>query len=182
VSAQGAARQYANALFDVAARQGSVDRVKRELADFAALVAGHADLKRVLETPALPMARKRAIVSAVLDASGSWASETRRLLDLLADRDRLALVDDVAAAFAERSMAADAVVRADVTTATPLDDAARASLVQALSKAVGRQVTMAEQVDPSLIGGVVARVGSLVFDGSVSRQLERMKDALLTEG
>ena len=181
MSARGAARQYANALFDVAQKAGSLDRVRQDLSGFAALVNAHADLKKVLTTPALPMARKRAIVDALIGAAGSFSNETRRLLGLLADRDRLGLMDDVVAAFAERSMIADQIVRADVTTAIPLEDATRAALVAALSKAVDRRVTVTEHVDSSIIGGVVAKVGSLVFDGSVTRQLERMREKLLAD-
>jgi F-type H+-transporting ATPase subunit delta len=176
-----AARQYASALFDVAARKGIVDRVRQDLTDFAGLMNSHADLARVLVTPTVPIARKRALVDAIAGAAAGMTGEVRRLLDLLADRDRLMLLDDVVAAFAERSMSADRVVTAEVTSAAPLEAESRAALIAALSQAVGRQVTVTERVDPAIIGGVVARVGSLVFDGSVARQLERIREKLVAE-
>ena len=181
MSARGAARQYANALFDVASKAGSLDRVRRDLLGFAALVAGNAELKHVLSTPALPVKQKHAIVDALIAASGDFADETRRVLELMADRDRLWLIEDVVSTFAERSMDADEVITAEVTSAVPLDDAPKAALVAALGKAVGRRVTITERVDPSIIGGVVAKVGSLVFDGSVTRQIERMREKLLAD-
>ena len=73
------------------------------------------------------------------------------------------------------------VVRADLVTATPVDDHARGQIASALGKALDRQVTMAERVDPSIVGGFVARVGSVVFDGSVARHLERIRERLLRE-
>jgi len=176
-----AARQYANALFHVAAKNGTVEQVARELVEFAGVVNAHADLKKVLLTPTVTMAKKRAVVSAIVDAAGTVSTETRRVLELLADRDRLVALDDLVQAFTERSMDANRVVTADVTTAAPLDAAPKAALVAALGKAVGRTVTVTERVDPAIIGGVVARVGSLVFDGSVVRQLERMRAKLVAD-
>ena len=176
-----AARQYANALFHVAAKNGTVARVGRDLADVAALVNGHADLKKVLFTPTVPMSKKRALVGAILDAAGDVSVEARRVLELLADRDRLMVIDDLVQAFTERSMLEDRAVIAEVTTAAPLDDSPKAALVAALGKAVGRTVTVNERVDPAIIGGVVARVGSLVFDGSVARQLARMRAKLVAD-
>jgi F-type H+-transporting ATPase subunit delta len=144
-------------------------------------VTAHPDLAKALTTPTVPIARKRSLVSAIAAAAGEMTPEVPRLLDLLADRDRLMLLDDVVAAFTERSMTADSVVTADVTSAAALDPAPKAALVSALSHAVGRQVTITERVDPSIIGGVVAKVGSLVFDGSVTRQLERIRQKLVAE-
>jgi len=181
MTSNAAARQYANALFHVAAKNGIVDRVGKDLAGFAALVNGHAELKKVLLTPTVPMAKKRAVVDAIVAADGSLSNEARRLLELLADRDRLIVLDDLVQAFTDRSMTENRTVTAEVTSAAPLADAPKAALVAALGKAVGRTVTLTERVDPSIIGGVVARVGSLVFDGSVQRQLERLHGKLVAD-
>ena len=104
-----------------------------------------------------------------------------RLLGLLADRDRLAMVADVADAFGERVMKAKRIVPAEVVTAVPLGEASRAALTAALGRAAGAEVTMTERVDPAIIGGVIAKVGSVVFDGSVTTQLARMKQKLVAE-
>jgi len=132
----------------------------------------------VLTTPAVAAQKKRAILVAVLKAAGGVSPEVERLLLLLADRDRLALVPDVAGAFAEKVQQTSRVLPAEVTTAVPLGDARRTELAQAIGKAAGYQVTITERVDPSIIGGIIARVGSVVFDGSVTRQLERMRQRL----
>ena len=87
-----------------------------------------------------------------------------RLLTLLADRDRLMHLDAIAATFHEKAMEADRVVRAELVTAGPLDDTARQRIAASLGRALERQVMMTERVDPALMGGFVARVGS--GDGS----------------
>jgi F-type H+-transporting ATPase subunit delta len=179
VSALSVARQYANALYQVAEAHQRTEPVGRDLADLARLVEQHADLKAVFETPLVVPRKKRALVDALAAASPDITVEVRRLLEMLADRNRLMLVAEIAAAFARRVMAADRVVAADVVTAVPLDEGRKASLAQALGQATGQTVTITDRVDPGIIGGVVARVGSLVFDGSVVRQIERMRQTLL---
>lgn len=181
MTAQSVARRYAAALFDVARKDGSLDRVGRDLADFRDLVQQHEALRRVFETPAIPASRKRGVVDALLAAAGGVHDDLRRLLLMLAERDRLALLAPIAAAFADRVLQARKVVSAEIVTAVPLGDERRAVLVTALAAATGCDVTVTETVDPAIVGGVVARVGSLVFDGSVTRQIERMKARLLQE-
>lgn len=181
MSVHGVVRQYANALFDVAAKHGRVAEVGRDMASLAALVAEHADLRAVFETPMVLPRKKRALVTALCHAGGGVEGEVERLLLLLADRDRLMLLGDVAAAYVSRAMDADKAVEAAVTTAEPLAEDKRAALAQALSRSTGRNVSVRASVDPGLVGGMVARVGSLVFDASILRQLERMREQLLRE-
>jgi F-type H+-transporting ATPase subunit delta len=175
------ARRYSAALFDVVRRTNAIDRTEQELNGLRDLVARHDDLRRVFETPIVPAPKKRAVVDAVLAASGDVSGEVRRLLEMLADRDRLIALPAIAAAFTERAMQSRHVVAAEVTTAVPLAAEKRASLADALGRATGGAVTMTEKVDPSIIGGVIAKVGSVVFDGSVTRQLARMRDQLRSE-
>ncbi len=178
-----AARRYARALFDVVLQQqGDLDRIGRELDEFAALVAGNAPLHAVISNPAVPAAKKRAMVDAILSQAGSVSDPVSRTLALLADRDRLGLAGAIARAYAERVMDHRQIVRAEVTTAVPLDAERAAALAAALGGATGRQVLVDQKVDPSILGGVVARVGSVVYDGSVARQLEKMKESLVASG
>jgi F-type H+-transporting ATPase subunit delta len=181
VTPRAAARRYAGALFDVVRTGGDIERANRDLAAFRDLVVQHAELARVFETPAVAPQKKRAIVEQILAAASDISPEVGRLLVLLADRDRLVLLPVVAEAFAARVLDARRAASADVVTAVPLGEAARAALAQALGRAVGRDVTIRERVDPSIIGGVVARIGSIVFDGSVVRQLDRLRERLLHE-
>jgi F-type H+-transporting ATPase subunit delta len=181
VTGRAIARRYAAALFDVVSKAGDIDRIDRELAAIKAAIAGHDQLRKVLETPSVPMATKRAIIDAVAASAGHLSQEVHRLLSLLAERDRLPMLPDVADAFAARVMQAKRIVPAEVVTAVPLGDETRASLTAALGRASGAKVTMTERVDPSIVGGVIAQVGSVVFDGSVTSQIARMKQKLVAE-
>lgn len=174
-----AARQYARALFDVASRAGRVDVVGSDLSVLTGVIAGNPELGRLFETPSVPAKNKGAVIEAVIAAAGPIADEVRRLVTLLAGRDRLALLGDVASAFSAVSLEAGHVIPAEIVTAVPLTDGGKSALARALGKAIGRDVTISERVDPAIIGGLVATVGSVVFDGSVVRQVERIRTKLL---
>ena len=173
-------RRYATALFDVLGVRGDLDRAGRDLAEFSTLVTGHAELQKALENPAVPPSKKRGIVESLLQHADVMP-EVRRLLLLLADSDRLALIPEITQAFADRLMELRRVVAAEVVTATPLDQPKRDAIAAALGRATGLQVTLSERVDPEIVGGLIARVGSLVFDGSLTRQVERMRERLTAE-
>jgi F-type H+-transporting ATPase subunit delta len=181
MSDQSVARQYANALFDVAAPRDRVDAVRRDLSALTGLVADHAELSTVFAAPLVVPRKKRALVEALLSQVGDLADEVRRLLLFLADRDRLRLLAAIRDAFEARVMDASRVASADVVTAVPLPAGDEAALAAALGKVTGRQVTIQSRVDPSIVGGLVARVGSLVIDGSVVRQMTRLRERLLGE-
>ncbi len=180
MTSRAAAARYARALFDVAVREADPERAGTELAAFAAMVSAHEPLERALVTPSVPPARKRAVVEALLAQSGITTAVVPKLLLMLADRDRLVLLPDVAEAYRERLMQHQGVVRAEVTTAVPLPGERRAALEQGLARATGRTVVLTATVNPAIIGGAVTRVGSTVYDGSVARQLERLKEQLQT--
>ena len=178
MSVRSVARQYANALFDVASQSQRVTQVGGDLAAFAQMVAGSPELQAVFLAPTVPARRKRAVVDALLVASRDLAPEVQRLVTMLADRDRLSVLSDVVLAYDERVMEANRIIPADVVTAVEITEDRKLALAEALGRATGRQVTMSTRVDPSILGGVVARVGSLVFDGSVVGQLDRLRQRL----
>jgi F-type H+-transporting ATPase subunit delta len=172
-----AALRYARALFDVGLKEADPAEVGRALDEFAALVAGHVGLQRALANPAVPSPQKRAVVAAVLEKV-AVPTMVGKLLLLLAERDRLALLPELAAAYQERLLDHQQVVRAEVTSAVLLPEDRLRELKASLAAVTGRDVRLEARVDPAILGGVVARVGSVVYDGSVARQLERMKDKL----
>ena len=181
MSTESVARQYAQATFDVARRHDRVDAVNRDLVAIAALVAAHADLRDVFARPTITPRQKRALVDALIAVAGEMTVEVRRLLQLLADRDRLMLISQIASAYSDRRMAADRAVVAEVRTAGPLDETQKETLAKALGAATGRTVTVQHMVDPDVIGGIVARVGGVVFDSSVATQVKRMRQRLLAD-
>jgi F-type H+-transporting ATPase subunit delta len=180
MTAQPVARRYAGALFEVAQKAGSADRAGQDLADLARLFRDHAELRHVVASPTIPASVKKAIFAAIMDAAGLASAEVRRLVTMLADRDRLSLLPPVADAFADRLDDAKRIAQADVVTAVPLTPATRAALAEALGRASGKTVTITERVDPAIIGGVVARIGTFVYDASVAGQLARLQEKLTT--
>jgi F-type H+-transporting ATPase subunit delta len=181
MTSRAAASRYAKALLEVAVRDGAPERVEADLARFAGVVAGHGELKRVLLHPAVPATRKRALVAAVIQAIGPLAAPVARLLELLADRDRVALVPLVVEAYRARLMDYRQVVRAEVASAVPLSASEQQAIERGLARAMGKQVALETRVEPGLIGGIVTRIGSVVYDGSVVRHLQRMKEKLVEE-
>lgn len=181
MSPSSAARRYAAVLFEVVHASGDVSRAEQDLRAVSDLVSGHAELKAALSSPAIPVAKKRAVLEHVLDAMGSVTVEVRRLVLMLADRDRIGNLDLVADAFTARVMTHQKIMDAQITTAAPIPDAQRATLSQALGAASGATVRLQETVDPAIVGGIIARVGSTVFDASVTSQLERMRQRLLAQ-
>jgi F-type H+-transporting ATPase subunit delta len=180
VSDRTVARRYAAALFDVARKAAHTDRAGDELVSLVRTIEGHDELRRILETPAVPAQVKKEIISSLLEASGGFSDEVSRLAVMLAERDRLGLLNQLQAVYAERLLEDKKIVPAEVVTASPLSDENRAALTRALGSATGSEVRLTERVDPAIVGGVIARVGSLVFDGSVTRQLERLRQKLAT--
>ena len=177
MSTRASAARYASALFDVAIKESSPEQAERELTAFADVVVGHVELQRVLVNPAIPAANKRAAVQQILDRLQP-SSVVRKLLLLLAERDRLELLADLVAVYHERVMEHLKVIDAEVTTAGPLSPEEVTRLQQRLATTTGRTVTVRTRVDPSIIGGIVTRIGSTVYDGSVATQLEALRQRL----
>jgi F-type H+-transporting ATPase subunit delta len=174
-----AAIRYARALLDVAVREkADLEQIERDLAQFAALFTEHPTLEKVLLNPAVPVPRKRAAVAELL-AQAKFPPILSKLLALLTDRDRLVLVPDLLTAYRDRLLDHRNVVRAELTTAAPLDAQRVQAIQNGLARLTGRTVDVSTEVDPSIIGGLVARIGSTVYDGSVTRQLERMRERLV---
>jgi F-type H+-transporting ATPase subunit delta len=178
MTSRAAATRYARALFDVALKEGDVQQVERELTGFAGIVGGHEPLQRVLSNPAVPTPRKRAVIEHLITAAGALTPALVKVLLLLADRDRLLLLPQMAAAYRARLLDHAQVVRAELTTAVALPADRLAAVEEGLARATGRRVQLESRVDPSIIGGAVTRIGSTVYDGSITRQLQKMKESL----
>jgi F-type H+-transporting ATPase subunit delta len=181
MSRRASATPFAKALFDVALAEGRPEAMGAELATMAGLVSGHAELQRALTHPAVPVRAKREIVDRLAADAGA-STPLRRLLSMLADRDRLGLLSRLNEVYQARLLKHLGVVEAHVTTAVPLPGDRAAALADGLGQATGRTVRLTTGVDPSIMGGVVARLGSTVYDGSVARHLERIRERLVREG
>lgn len=178
MTSRTAATRYARALLDVATRESiDLDRIAGELDDFVAFLATEPALERLMLNPAVPAPRKRAAMEQITRLS-AFTPVVSKLLVLLADRDRLALLKDVAGVYRELLAERQNIVRAEITSAEPLSPQRAAAIESTLAAVTGKKVAMTTRVDPGIIGGVVARVGSTVYDASVATQLKKIRERL----
>ena len=171
------ARRYAKALFDLAVEAGRVEPWAEGLAALQKAVASSPELRDLLENPVYAKEQRQAVAGELARAL-SLDPQPTHLLALLAERNRLAYLSGIADTFAELADQKLGRVRAKVTSAVPLADAEAEALSRKLAAATGAQVLLERAVDPALLGGVVAQVGSLVYDGSLRAQLEALRRSM----
>jgi F-type H+-transporting ATPase subunit delta len=167
---------YARVLFDLAVLADAVDATDEGLAAAVATVRGSADLRSALTDTSLPAEKKRDVLRDIFGASVT--PEVLAVVTVLTERGLTGILTDVARSFREIAEAERGVVVAEVTTAVPLDDALRASVTDKLTASLGRPVALRETVDASILGGIRIHVAGRVLDGSVSTQLEGVRQAL----
>jgi F-type H+-transporting ATPase subunit delta len=176
-----AATRYARALLDVAIKEiADLDQIERDLDSVAELFKQYPALAHALLNPVVPVPRKRA-ATGELTALARLTPIVTKLIGLLADRDRLVLVPDLLTAYRERLLDYRNVIRAEITTSVELPPERAKAIEASLTRSTGRTVALATSVDPSIVGGVVTRIGSTVYDGSIARQLQKIR-ARLGEG
>ncbi len=172
------ARRYAKALLDVARAEGQEPAsLVRELSGLVRLMEDNPGLRRALLQPTLKAPARRRLVGALAEA-GKGSGLLRRLLEMLASRDRLALLPALAEEFARAASALQGRVSAEAVTAVPLGEPQRAALSRALGAAVGKTVDLDTRVDPALLGGVLVKLGGRRYDGSVRGQLAALRARL----
>lgn len=172
------ASRYARELFDITWRHKQAETVADELDSIVGIARDHGDDVRPLFHPLIPRAHKVETIRR-LSAALSLSRPTTVLLSALAQASRLPLISDVARHFRDRLNHKRGIVQATVTTAAALSPEKARALAQRLEGLVGRQVLLTTVVDPSIIGGVVTQIDSTVYDGSVTRQLARMRAKLV---
>ena len=170
-------RGYAQALLSIAEAEGVLDRVQDELYAFAKSVERHADLREALTDEALPAERKKAVIDELLAERAHPLTAT--LVGFLVDAGQARRIGPIAEELAREAAHRAEHTLAEVTVALPLTEAQRSKLADALEKATGHPVELKVVVDPSVIGGVIARVGDEVFDGSVASRLAEAKQYLI---
>jgi F-type H+-transporting ATPase subunit delta len=178
MTSRTAAGRYARALLDVATKESAdLDTIARELDDFYAFLHQQAALERLMLNPAVPTPRKRAAMEQITKLS-NLTPVVAKLLVLLADRDRLGLLKDIAAIYHDLLAERHNVVRAEVTSAEPLSPQRVQAIESKLAAVTGKKVSMTTKVNKDIIGGVVARVGSTVYDASIATQLNKIRNRL----
>lgn len=171
------AHRYARALAEVAVEQKKTDEIRKELAEVARFMKESADLRNLMASPAVAREKKQAVIDAIAKRAGV-SKAVRNFLFVLIDNRRTSLLPQIQDAFEAQLLERMGVKQARVTSARELSPAEKAELGKALEKLTGKRVQAQFEEDPGLIGGAVVRIGSTVYDGSVRKQLNRLRTAL----
>jgi F-type H+-transporting ATPase subunit delta len=172
------ANRYARALADVVAPKGNYRQVLNELQDFGTVYQQSQELREVFETPAVSMAQKLKVLEAVAAELGS-SSVTLNFLRVVTDHYRVRMFGEILQAFRSVAYARLGIVQVKVSSATALSGDEQELLRKRFSELTGHQPELEFHLDSGLIGGLVAQIGSTVFDGSIRGQLERVREKLI---
>lgn len=168
------ARRYAKALFSLAAERGKVEPWANSLAALNAVTAASPEIREVLANPVYTKEQRLAMVAKMTQML-SLDAEPANLLNLLAERNRLAYLEAIAELFRDLADESFGRVRARLISAVPLPPESARAIAAKLAATTRAEVLIEEAVEPQLLGGVVAQVGSMVYDGSVRAQLENLR-------
>lgn len=165
---------YAEALFKVVQAEGELDRVEDELFRFGKLLEQNHELKQALSDQSVDKQQREKVLDELL--SDKVSSHTLGLLSFIVTQGRARQLPQILEQVSQLAADARQMVVAEVRTAVPLDDAQQAELAKSLSSATNKKVTVKVIIDPSVLGGVVAKVGDTVIDGSIRHRLDQLKE------
>jgi F-type H+-transporting ATPase subunit delta len=174
MSVETVARRYAAALADVVTKTNETDSVKTELKTWEQIINSNADLQTAFRNPAISHTDKEKVLDNLI-AKTQPTKTTANFLRILLRNDRLTEIKEINERFAGVLEERSGVVSAQITSARPLSVTEKAEMKSSLEKLTGKKINLNFATDESLIGGVVTRLGSTVYDGSVKTQLEELK-------
>ncbi|HEX6044961.1 MAG TPA: ATP synthase F1 subunit delta [Pyrinomonadaceae bacterium] len=174
---QTVARRYAAALADVVVDRKEEREVQQEVDQWASMIETNAELKEVFANPTVPYDEKQKVLEELI-ARTRVRPTTASFLRVLLRNQRLAQLKDVAERFGHVLDERGGVVSAHVTTARPLQEDMKNTVRETLAAATGRSVRVSFNIDETIIGGLVARIGSTIYDGSVQSRLDRLSEEL----
>ena len=179
--ASGLAERYAAALFELADEGHALDAVADDLRELRTMLAASADLARLLRSPVLSRDEQGKAIAAI-GAQAGLSELTQHFLGVVARNRRLFEVPGMITAYLAQLAERRGEVTAEVTVAQPLDEQRQAALNEQLRRAVGARVTVDVKVDPTLLGGMIVRVGSRMVDASLNSRLKRLRVAMRAAG
>jgi len=177
MSVQTVARRYATALADVVIQQGEAREVQDELLAWGAMLQANANLREVFANPTIALDQKRAVLNKVIEMMKPRGT-TANFLKVLLQNQRLTELGEINRKFAQILDERAGMVAATVTTARAVPQDAQAKLHDTLATLTGKKVRIDFATDPEIIGGLVTRIGSTVYDGSVRSQLQQIKERM----
>ena len=171
------AKRYAKAVSDLAIANKTQDKVFSDLRALGTIFAEDESIVNFLTTPLIKANERETVLRKVMDGNGV-SQEAMDLVLLLAEKNRLIIFPEIVRAFEAESDKANNVCRGIVRSATVLDPKERQSIETKVEQVLNKKVIMSYKVDPTVIGGLVAQVGSYTFDDSISAHLKRMNEEL----
>jgi len=171
------ARRYAKALLLIGKEDGQADLYREELERFSALVSENKELEQAICNPLYDTAGRKKVLDAVVDFS-ELSGVMKAFLLLLFDKGRIGFIQSINDFYQKLADELKGVARASLVSATSLSDDTVEKIRESLSKMTGKTVKLEVEQDPSLIGGIVTKIGDLVLDGSVKTQLLNMRESL----
>ncbi len=174
MAADDVIRGYAEGLFKVVEAEGDLDRVEDELYRFGKILESNHELRQALSDQSTDHATRVRILETLL--AGKVAPHTLGMLTFIVAQDRARLLPQILEELSSIAAEARQAVLAEVRSAVPLEPGQREQLAAALSKATGKKVELKVLIDPSVVGGIHARVGDTVIDGTIRRRLEQLKE------
>ena len=172
------AKRYATALLELGSESGQLEALVDELQRAAAAYEGSPELRAALADPLIPLQAKQQILGEI-STRLALGPASRNTLNLLLDRRRIRALPAIAQRLREMADEKRGILRAEVLTAMPLPEEYFTQLQQQLERVTGRRIALDRKLDPSIIGGVIARVGDTVYDGSLIARLRKMKENML---
>lgn len=178
MSIETVARRYATALADVVMKNGDAQSVQTELKTWEQMMTSNAELAQVFGSPAIAHQNKEKVLENLLEKAKP-SKTTANFLRVLLKNDRLAEISEINERFAGVLEERSGIVSAKITSARPLSEAEKSELQANLEKLTGRRVKANFEINAQIIGGVVARIGSTVYDGSIKTKLEELKQQMI---
>lgn len=177
MAAGSLARRYAKAVIELGQANGTLDKIGADLRALAAAMKESAELQSSLTNPAIRRADRRKVIDALLQRIGAQP-HSKNLVYLLLDGERLSALPAISREVDALMVARSGRVSAEIVSARPLDPSQLSQITLALEKLSGKKVDVVKREDPDLLGGVVAKVGDVVYDGSLRTQLRTLRDEL----
>ena len=177
MSEEQVARVYAQALFDAARETGVVEPVRRDLNDFVAALAASASLRHVIADPQIETSAKVRVLAEITRGGQPLVANT---LQLMLERGRFAALPELGLAYDALAIVEEGVVEVEVVSAAELSPDTQKKIADRVREVTGRRVELARRVDPSIIGGLVLRMGDIIVDGSVKARIRQLRRKLAT--
>lgn len=165
---------YAQALFSVVRAEGELERVEDELFRFGKMLDSNHELKQTLSDRGIDKSQRIKVIEELLDEKAS--PHTVGILSFVVNQGRARQLPQILAELSDLAAEARRSVVAEVRSAVPLDDRQRQQLADALSRSTGKNVTLKVLVDPSIMGGLITKIGDTVIDGSIRNRLEQLRE------